>query len=394
MIMKKEKKAWAYLKFICILIAMNSCGLINNSSEGNTESLKLDLRSVIKKDKVKYYLSDFTDGIKYVQLETDSACLLMVINWLDVTQNYIFVSDSRGLYQFDKNGSFIGEIGRIGKGPGEHNGRIRFAIDKNQNEVFIYSFGAGGVNVHDTKTGHFKYSFSVDFLAHDFVVLSNGLIAFFTMETEFDINEIYFVNKKGEKLDSISNQLRTRIRGNIAGHANAYLNDGDLYYMYNYRDTLYQINNDLERMPFALFTLDNKESHNDFIIIPNPEANYYPDFISIPRMLHCNEYFFITIQKGFGDGSIHNQVQQRMLYTKTSDELHPTKGFINNIDGGMHFWPQWIRNDILIDYYHPYQILDYYNETKESLEHSDAFIELINNLNENDNPVLVFLTQK
>lgn len=392
--MKKEKKAWSCLKYFCILVAMTSCGLKNNTSEDNTESFKLNVRSVINNNEEKLYLSHFTDDIKYVRLETDSACLLRVVNWLDITQNYIFVSDSRGLYQFDKNGSFIREIGRIGKGPGEHNGRIRFAIDKNQNEVFIYSFGAGGVNVHDIKTGHFKHSFSVDFLAHDFVVLQDGYIAFFTNEIKYDINEIYFVNRTGAKLDSISNHLRKNIRGNLSGGANPYFCYGNLYYMYNYCDTLYQINNDLERIPFALFTLDNKESRNDFIIIPNPEANYYPDYISIPRILHCSGYIFITSQKGFGDGNIHNQDQRKILYTKSSDELVITKGFINDIDGGMPFWPQWIRNDILIDYYHPYQILDYYNETKESIEHSDAFIELVNNLNENDNPILVLLTQK
>ncbi len=395
--MKKEISKHGYsLMVLCIIvIALSSCGLNNNSSKKPGEPYEINARNVINKNKVDYYLSELTDGIQYVPLETDSLNLLRSISWLDITKDYIIASDSRGLYQFDREGGFIKEIGRIGRGPGEHNGRIRLAIDKNNNEVFIYSFGfgAGGVNVHDLETGSYKHSFSVDFLAHALAVLPDGSIAFFTMESESDINEVYFIDRNGEKLTSISNHLRTKIKGNVSGRASVYFNGGDLYYMYNYRDTLYRINNDLGRSPFAIFTLDNQESHNDFIIMPNPGANYYPDFISIPEMLHGNGYVFATLQKGFGDGGIHNQDQRKMLYKKSSDELFMTNGLINDIDGGMNFWPKWFRDDILIDYYQPYEIIDYYNETKDIIEHSDAFLELVNNLNENDNPVLVLLTQ-
>lgn len=391
--MKKELSNSGYVLVVlcCIVFALSSCGLNSNSSKKSGDAYEIDVRSVVNMNTADFYLSELSDGIQYVPLETGPLNLLRFISWLDITKDYIFVSDLRGLYHFDRSGRFIREIGRIGNGPGEHNGRIRCAIDKNNKEVFIYSFGTGGVNVHDLETGSFKHSFSVDFLAHSLVVLPGGSIAFFTMETEFDINEVYFIDRHGEKLAAISNHLRTKIRGNVSGNASVYFNGGELYYMYNYRDTLYHINNDLYRSPFALFTLGNQESHHDFIILPNPEANYYPNFISIPKILHGNGYMFATLQKGFGDGGVHNQDQRKMLYKKTSDELFMTNGFVNDIDGGMTFWPKWFRDDLLIDHYQPYEIIDYYYETKGIMKHSDAFIEMVNKLNENDNPVLVLL---
>lgn len=164
--------------------------------------------------------------------------------------------------------------------------------------------------------------------------------------------------------------------------------------MYNYRDTLYKINNQLNRNSLAVFNSENKDSHNDFLIFPNPEVDtYFPDFISTPRVLHNDSFIFTTLQKGIVPGSTDEQHLIPAIYDKSSKELTKTKGFVNNLDGGMVFWPRWIKGGILIDYYQPYQILDYYNETKNNIEHSNSFLEIVNNLDENDNPILIFVSQ-
>jgi len=392
--MTTTKRIYNIFIISCCFIFLASCRFGNKTAEVDSDIYKLNVRSIIDSNEVNYYLSELTDEIKYVRLETDTSCFLKFINWLDIAQDYIFVSDFNGLYQFDKSGQFIREIGRIGKGPGEHNGRIRFAIDEYQNEVYIHSSFAGLINVHDLETGMFKSSFTVDFNIYDFVVLPEGVIAFFTWEEPYDANEVYFTDRRGNKIDSITNNLRTNIRGNLSGHASVYFNNNNIYYLYNYRDTLYHINNEFERKPFAVFTLNNKDSHNDFIITPPTDVTHYPDFISIPKILNNKNLIFATLQKGIVAGSLlRDQDLKRMVYDKSAGHLSMTSGFINDIDGGMTFWPQWFRDDVLIEYYQPYQIIDYYNDTKNSIEHSEEFINLANSLNEDDNPVLVLVKQ-
>lgn len=395
----KEEKSNSCYHFIVLFIVgsmLTSCGLNSNSSKKVNESYKISARSVIDNNsKINHNLSELADGVQYVRLETNPSCFLRFINWLDITEDYILVSDSKGLYKFGKSGKFISEISRIGNGPGEHNGRIRIATDIVQNEVYIYSSGAGLVNIHDITDGSYKRSFTVDFDVNNFVIMPEGEIAFFTWETEFDINEVVFTDKDGEVVDRISNKLRSELRGNVSGHASVYLDSDNVYYMYNYRDTLYRVNNKLERSFLAVFDFDNKDSHNDFLIFPNPDVDtYFPDFISTPRILHNDSFIFATLQKGIVPGSADKQHLIRMLYDKSSNELTKTEGYTNNIDGGMRFWPRWIKEGVLIDYYHPYQMLDHYNETKNSIEHANAFLDIVQNLDENDNPVLVFITQQ
>ncbi len=394
--MKKEKTKPGFY-FIALFIFTSlvaSCGQDKSMSKEDNGIHKVNPRNVIDKKSVDLYLSELATDIQYVRLETNQSCFLKFINWLDVTKDYILVSDSKGLYQFDKIGRFIREIGRIGNGPGEHNGRIRIATDIPKNEVLIYSSGEGLVNIHDIANGSYKRSFTVDFEVNNFAIMPMGEIAFFTWETEFDTREVVFTNNQGEIIDKISNNLRTNMRGNVSGHASVYLVNDNIYYMYNYRDTLYKINNQLNRNSLAVFNSENKDSHNDFLIFPNPEVDtYFPDFISTPRVLHNDSFIFTTLQKGIVPGSTDEQHLIPAIYDKSSKELTKTKGFVNNLDGGMVFWPRWIKGGILIDYYQPYQILDYYNETKNNIEHSNSFLEIVNNLDENDNPILIFVSQ-
>lgn len=390
--MARIKNATAFFTvLIYFLFTLNSCNTGNKNKKDQSDEHNLDVRSVIDETKADHFLSELSKEIVFIPLETDAAGYLRSINWLDVTQDYILVSDSRGLFQFDRSGKFVKEIGKIGKGPGEHNGRIRFAVDAIHNEVSIYSFGTGLVNVHDLDTGRYKHSFDADPYISDFVFLPSDRIAFFTMETEINKNEVYLTDKRGELIDSIPNNLRSEIKGNVSGTASVYLHDQNWYYMYNYRDTLYRINEESHRAPFAIFNLDNKDSRDDFVIYPHPGTNFFPDFLSVQRVLHTSNYLFATIQKGMGDGTLNNLDRRRMVFSKSTGKLVMTEGFVDDLEGGMNFWPQWSRGDLLIASYQSYEIIDYYEETKGKTEHSSKFINLVNNLKVEDNPVLVLV---
>ena len=67
-------------------------------------------------------LSDFAESINYIRLETNNKCLIGHINSFDISENHIVVYcvKSESIYLFNKNGSFINQVGKHGEGPNDY----------------------------------------------------------------------------------------------------------------------------------------------------------------------------------------------------------------------------------------------------------------------------------
>jgi hypothetical protein len=70
-------------------------------------------------------------------------------------------------------------------------------------------------------------------------------------------------------------------------------------------------------------------------------------------------------------------------------------GFKNDLDGGLHFYPRWtnLNSNLWITSYNSYELISSLDEIRErdpeNLQIHKRLIELIEKLNEDDNPVLV-----
>lgn len=384
-----------YLLIILCLYAIISCKERKEIHDFDIDILELDIRNTLSQKENTLFFSGLTREIKYIPLETNDSYLLRRIHKLILVQDHIFISDGRGLFQFDLSGIFVRQIGGPGKGPGEHGTRIRFTVDTVRTEILIFSSNI--INVYDLKTGAYKRNFYVGLDVSDFAVFPQGNLVLFTHELPVEavvssINEVYLADIKGEMVDSIVNYNRLNHKRIQAprGYVSLFsINKGELRYLYNYRDTLYVLTNDFERQPYAVFNLGNKISRDNLLIEPIYDEIQHPDFIWISEVLENSQYLFITLQKGHAiliDPDI-----QKIVYDKRSGDLLPTSGFINDIDGGMPFWPQFSAGKTLIASYLPYEIIEYYESTVGTADHSEGFINLIKNLDESDNPVLVFI---
>lgn len=251
------------------------------------------------------------------------------------------ISDSRGLYQFDLSGRFVRQIGGTGRGPGEHGARIRFSVDTMQKEIMIFSSSIR--NVYDLETGTYVRNFHLNMDVSNFAVFPQRNLILFTSELPPEaavssVNEVYLVDTNGKIVDSVPNYNRLNLERKSAGYAiyNSIYNDRHRY-MYNFGDTLYTINSNFERAPYVVFNFDNEITSNQLVIEPVYDRIQHPDFILISRILENSEYLFLTIQKGIAlmvDRDIQN-----FVYDKSTGDLVPTSGFINDIDGGLTFWP-------------------------------------------------------
>jgi hypothetical protein len=78
---------------------------------------------------------------KIIQLATCEDNLIGYIDKVQIYKNRIFILDiftSKGIFVFDIEGSYIGQLGHHGRGPGEYITPISFTIDEKNDEVLIF----------------------------------------------------------------------------------------------------------------------------------------------------------------------------------------------------------------------------------------------------------------
>ena len=381
-----------------VIPCLLSCNTFNKRKHADTNALnkeekqfyELDIRKSLSNIK-EVKLSSLVKDIRYIPLETTPECLLSKIRKIELFNNYIFLIDKKGLYQFDFNGKFIRQVGSFGPGPGEYGIALNFSIIRNSGEIILYAYPSGSIIVYDLKSGLYKRSFRLRFDIGDLVEFPFGKITFLTpnepiTERLYTNNEIYVCDSMGRVLDSIPDS-RPGIQGNITSLVRSYIRKEELYYMDCFQDSLSILSQHLKKRTYVNFRMDNKIKGNEIHLKKLIGKVQFPDFLSIDKFLESEKNFFISIQCGIGlyvDEDIIN-----LLYDKTTGELFSTPNISNDIDRGMPFWPEYIFDNIMIEYYQPFQILEQYESNMGKVKYSDDFINLVKSIKINDNPVLM-----
>ena len=375
-----------FFLFVGIIIISNSCSN-NTKSIESTVHYNIDVRNGIKLDVQKHLLSDFAKKLTYIPLETKDSCLLSNIVYLDMTKEAIFVSDGHSLYQFDLHGKFIRQISRKGRGPKEHGRRIRFRINDTNKEILLFSYPKKML-VFDMNSGEYKRSFNVEFDVADFEVFTQNRLLFFTKNirthgTRATLNEVYLTDGKGNIINSIIDENRSKNRNNIIGYVHLYKKENDYYYMVYYQDIMYRLDSNFVKKAYVKFDFDNKVKWEDLIVEPHM-GNKLEDFISIGKPLENENYFFISVQVGIPH--IKDGLPKRIIYNKLSKQLFLTEGLENDIDKGMIFWPDFIINNRLIQAIPSSEIIKY--TKRMTSDETNKLYKLGSSLNEEDNPVI------
>ncbi len=84
-------------------------------------------------------LSDITDNIEAVELETTDLSLISKVKRVLHTKDYIIINESKTIMIFDKAGKFIRQIGSIGQGPGEYTRIWDITADFKNKHIYIYT---------------------------------------------------------------------------------------------------------------------------------------------------------------------------------------------------------------------------------------------------------------
>jgi len=373
--------------YLILLVCLFSC---NTEKNADLPKYKIDIRKGLNNREQQFVLSDFVRDVEYVRLETSQECLLSDIYELVVTSDFILISDRKRLLKFGKDGSFIQRIGRTGKGPAEHGRNIKFNVNEYTNEAYILS-NRYQVNVYDLHSGLFKRDFTLPFITSRFDFIPGNKCLFFTMEfsskLDSTITEIFITDSAGVKIDSVPDYNRLKNNNNVAGSVMLQRNNGYLNYKGHWKDTLYRINNNLEKQSYIAFDCNNNVSWYDLNV--EPEMNGKLDnFIAVSTVLEEKNNLYLTLQMGIPSAG-EERVFKNMLFNKNAKELSPTNGIRDDIHSGIIFWPKFIVDDVVIDHFSAYELMENYEQLKNEFDFSDEFKRIAGKLNENDNAILM-----
>jgi hypothetical protein len=342
-------------------------------------------------------LSSIAEDIEYIPLETTPSCLLSRCSQVELFNNYIYVKDSKALYKFDMDGNFIQQIGKIGNGPGEYGSVLWFDFIASSNEIILYSYPTGRLNVHDANSGEFKRSFRLDIEPCGVVEFPPGKLSFLAWNTrqpeeQVPGSEIYICSLEGTILDSIPDE-RMPNTGNIHAPSRYYVLNKSLYYMDYFGDTLYALSEDAVKKSYASFGFKNRFSACQLEVKMLPGEIQFPDFLYVSeRVLEDEASFFTTVEKGLGFDIPDENL--RFYYDKASGQILNCTSVLNDLDDGIPFWPKSVYKDsVLIDFYPAIEFLDYFQNQLDNPSRPKALKDLINTLDENDNPVVILVKQ-
>ena len=388
-------------------------------------------------------LSEFVSEVEYIPLETNDDCLMGGISCLLVTPTHIFIESfiasdyiisaesKTRCYAFSRNGRFIGEIGRVGQGPGEYQRIVDLTIDEKKQLLYIetpitlleYTYdGVFRRSIRKPKSMNEQPISEVAFLN------DNLFIGHCANHIGNEPYNFFLFNDSGRVIKTFNNYIKfERISGSgwsIGEKSIRPFRVSESIYVKVYaNDTLYFLNEQNELTPRFVFDLGKYSvqekrggpinSLSDFYI-PNVLKHMVgtPDYIffSVSTSLSAN----IPHPKGrivIGQDGREEQGLQiplgiyDMANNKTrlleTDPVSRLTGLINDIDGGFSFWPKYYSSaNELIDVLQVYAMKEiltekYFaaHEIKDPQAHQ-KLKELLKNLEFDDNPVIVIAKLK
>lgn len=368
----------------------------------------IDLRNTLKNEKSEI-LSLVADSIYYISLQTDSNILLDQIKkpWMNVqfSKDRIFICDKKQLLTFDYSGKYINRIGNMGHGPGEFSSIDGFTILYNKKQVAILNMSGHELLIYDFNGLYLKsvdnktWSSEVASLNNEFLALGNSKgnrsNSEFKTVTILDSNynvENRLISESQEK-EIVNNKKLGRW---LMSYFYSYY-DSLSHWEFQY-DTIWRIAKKNLAIPVYRIELGEDKLPYSFLFENSTQRNRN-EFINVERVFESKNFFFLRINnKGY---------LKHVVYNKSSDNSvcisHIVNGqkfvsFINDIDGGLPFWPDGVINgEKAFSLIYGYQLVSKLEENRrQKIPHPSNFNleQLIKNTKLIDNPIIMIVKLK
>ena len=341
--------------------------------------------------------------ISYVPLITNSNYNMSEILEIEVFDSNFYVHErgsNSNIFKFSKNGHFVCQIGKRGKGPQEYLFCSDLAVSSKNQDIFILSGSENKIYIYSSN-GDFIRTMKVHSSKSSSLYCLDDKIIYYNRNVDGSVkNSFELINSNAEKISEHSNKYPYVSKHCVNGFSNEcifYMFKDQLLSKEIYSDTIFYFDGQ-DFIPkyildFGAKTMPSEiRSTNDIFGFLNNSSKY----VNQKNLFESYYYIFFEFYLNNRNYCCICSKKDKSVFFINSE-----KGFINDIDGGPRISPKAIMNDnTIISWIYPYQLKSHvaseafrnskpkYPEKKKKLE------ELANSLDENDNPVLMLVNLK
>ena len=385
-----------------LIILMTGCSHSVQKDEKNPAPgiLTIDIEAALNQMH-EFPVSLVASDITYIPLESPKQYLINKIRQIRLTESSIFIADDNRLLQFNRDGKFVKQIGKKGRGPGEYSGIMHFDVNEQADRILIQGeYESNTYNLNGDFIQNPKFQGSL------FYFCNSSRIAFYSPTDEKRTRNLLITDKNLNPLYEFHNHNPrpvTRLK-----HASApfYHFKNNLYFKEHYNDTVVSVN-DSTLTPHIILREGSLLLDKNFDLQPTgnwedlkKQLEKVKDQLTLENIWESNRFIFITYIKGVGPLA---KSRLKLIYDKKTLKLYASheKGFINDFDNGIDFWPAGVFHDSLMVYYsEAFELKSHV--TSNAFRNSNPLCpvekkkleQLVNSLNENDNPVLMIVKLK
>lgn len=372
---------------ISIIIILCSCTSPNNNTFLEKDIITLGTNTI--KDQ-SLSISEMGYNINIVPLETSDSCLLKGnAHIIYVSQSDIFISDSKKIYRFGKDGKFKNTIGIIGNGPMEHNVIYYTSFDSDKDLLYIYdghkkiiTWDFSGIPISETfieSTGYIPIIFRSGnkFYAEKRAYCKNGDL----------IISLLRLDNNAQKMDSIKiSEVKGIAETNYYPASIISKNTDDYYYINPYDLSLYRIKDESITTMYK-FNFDDRIP--DFHQLGNMEYRKQngEDFIEILDIVPTIDRIFLLYHTGNNVYAyIIDRTSGKILFHRQIKNPHKGGGLELYKESGIYIWPHISRDNNM------YSLVDI--SDSELISSFGLTDDSVYKIDENSNPCLIVMTAK
>jgi hypothetical protein len=377
--MQRTQKIICY----CLLSILLCC----ENAENSLILLNIDEAT---KNEEQLCLSSIGRTIKYVGLETKDDCLLNedLIIFIGLVKDNLLIADLNGCYLFNMEGKFIKQVGNKGNGPGEYGNIGNVVYDEKGNRIMITSTWRG-VLVYGENGDYIETFLDRVNLSH-WTLLNKETIALNVSNYMGSSREkLVFISLSGDTLSTVPNfDLFNGSKSplNLNNMAIFYPFRDKVYYNRMFNDTIYYPDKNYDLIPQYVFSSSKHKPESSLRADAMKFATTTFDYILPWQIIETDKYLFVNMfrnKKGLKP-YCYDKSKKKFTAVATNAQNHNLNGFINDLDNGIAFYPQYkIRNKTLCMVLGPTKIIEW----KEQSFLPDMFLEV----NEDSNPVIAIV---
>ena len=400
-------------------------GKINQDEKTQSDNsfYTIDFPAMLEK-KREVFLSEIANNIEYIPLESSNGCVLGSIRDTKFSNEYIFIKayGTPRLIQFDRNGSFIRYIGKIGNGPEEYNGIREFSIDEERRLIYIQSNWVRNILMYSFDGNYVK---TIKINRDDTAIVWSRDSLLMCFSEPLVGNEKYVFNEiniNGKILQTVKNYYSWKDPPPF-GRSNSYPGQNFFYRLNNrlqfkgkYNDTIYSF--DSSNIIIPKFYIDLKEYKlPEEMMIERGLVRRIPTNYFWVGVQESSRYVFILYCAYDTDDSQGHgaPVAGYMIYdknTRTGNALRNKEGkmirfneiggwgFENDIDGGPELIPEYTNDSLVFHFISALELKKhlasdkFLKSTPKHPDRKEMLRNLMRGLKESDNDVLMVVKLK